>query len=85
MDGTYIREPDGATRLLWSRHYFNDAAAALRLFPADFRPIVPGDAQWDFDCENEAQYLTPGEWLKVDLGGALLEIGGAMGPMRAGL
>jgi hypothetical protein len=84
MDGTYIREPDGARLLRYSPHYWNDPATALRESGAAFT-LVTGDHAEDFDVQNEAKYLSPGEWLRVDLDGALLEIGGAIGPMRAGL
>lgn len=76
MDGTYIREPDGANLLRYSPHRYRDAAAALRKWPGDFERCYPGDRAWDGDCENEAQYLAPGEWLAID--GPVVEIGGAM-------
>lgn len=78
MDGTYIREPDGANLLRYSPHRYRDAASALRsrVSGDDFTIVYPDTPAWDMDVENEAQYLVPGEWLIID--GPLMEIGGAL-------
>lgn len=62
MIGTYIREPDGATRLLFSPRVYFDATAAFRARPEEFHPA---DMNEPF-VQREAQHLTPGEWMVVD-------------------
>ena len=78
MDGTYIREPDGANLLLHSPHFYKDATYALRYGrdAGEWTVVHPDTPSWDADVENEAKYLVPGEWLTID--GPLMEIGGAM-------
>ncbi|MGH9928090.1 MAG: hypothetical protein ACREA9_02565 [Pyrinomonadaceae bacterium] len=74
MDGTYIREPNGANLLRWSPLIYNDAAIALRTHPRDFIVLHRGSDDWDMDAEREAQYLAPGEYIIFD--GGLTIVGG---------
>lgn len=77
MNGTYIREPDGANLLRYSASlYADDPMSAFRRYPEEFSVVLPEGNEWDKDVENEAQYLVPGEWLAID--GPLMVIGGAM-------
>lgn len=72
MKGTYIREPDGANLLRYSRELWNDPTMGLRSSPESFR--IVHSHEWDEDVKNEAQYLAPGEWLVID--GPLTIVGG---------
>lgn len=55
--GTYAREGDGATLLLYSPLYWPDPSFAARERRADFRILLPGDPAYRIDAER----LHPGE------------------------
>jgi hypothetical protein len=69
-NGTYLREPDGATRIYFSPYSFNDPAESFRkrqLYDDGWNPVV-GDEEsllWEL-CD-----LQPGEYVFIRGGKAL--------------